>query len=176
MGSTREIDLSSKDIEYLKGMYGDVGKALKTMTDELCRRLAYMGQEIARVYFFEALYDGINDADVTVEKRDNGYAVVANGNAVLFIEFGAGVHYPDSHPEPHGMAHGTYGKGLGQNDYWYYTGMPGNAGGELAKGRSNTTRTHGNPANMPMYKTVKDLEGEVERMIKETFDLAWHYN
>lgn len=165
------INLSYKDIEYLKGMFGDAKKAVNRMTDELCRRLANMGMANAKLHFFEALYDGINDADVTVEKRSNGYAVVADGNSVLFIEFGAGVHYPDSHPEANGLTHGSYGKGYGKNDYWFYTGMPGNAGGERADGRINTTITHGNPANMPMYQTVKDLEGELERMIKEVFDL-----
>ena len=165
------IALDFKDIEYLKGRYEDANKAIKKMTDEICKRLAYMGVEKAKVHFFEALYDGVNDANVEVEKRDNGYAVVADGNSVLFIEFGAGVHYPDSHPEANGIAHGTYGKGYGKNDYWFYTGMPGNAGGERAEGRINTTITHGNPANMPMYQTVKDLEEEVERMIKEVFDL-----
>lgn len=152
-------------------MFGDAKKAINKMSDELCRRLANMGVEKAKLHFFEAIYDGVNDADVTVEKRPDGYAVVANGNAVLFIEFGAGIHYPANHPEPHGFTHGTYGKGNGKNDYWFYTGLPGNAGGELAHNRANTTITHGNPANMPMYTTVKDLEQEIERMVKEVFDL-----
>jgi hypothetical protein len=165
------IDLSYKDIEYVKGMFGDAKKAINNMLDELCKRLAYMGMEKAKLHFFEALYDGVNDAEVTVEKRSDGYAVMANGNSVLFIEFGAGIHYPNNHPEANGIEHGAYGKGNGKKDYWFYTGQPGNAGGERAYGRINTTITHGNPANMPMYNTVKDLEGELERMIKEVFDL-----
>lgn len=165
------IDLSFKDIEYLKARFDDAKKALDRMTDEACKRLAYIGLDKAKLHFFEAAYDGINDADVTVEKVSNGYAVKASGQSVLFIEFGAGMHYPANHPEPHGFTHGTYGKGYGKNDYWFYTGMPGNAGGERAEGRINTTITHGNPANMPMYTTVKDLEGEIERIVKEVFDL-----
>lgn len=173
MSKKHTIELSFKDIEYLQARYDNYRKALDKMTDELCRRLAYMGQDIAKLHFFEAAYDGINDAEVSVEKRQNGYAVKASGKTVLFIEFGTGVHYPDKHPEgaENGMIHGTYGKGYGKNDYWYYTGMPGTAGGELAYGRTNTTKTHGNPANMPMYTTVKELEGEIERIVKEVFDL-----
>ena len=168
---TYKISLSHKDIEYLQGRFEDADKYLKKASEELCRRLAHMGVQTAKLHFFEALYDGINDAEVTSEKRWNGYVVKANGNSVLFIEFGTGVHYPDSHPEPHGMAHGTYGKGYGKNDYWFYTVMPGNAGGERADGRLNTTITHGNPANMPMYTTVKELEQELPRMVKEVFEL-----
>lgn len=165
------VRLSHNDIEYLKARFEDADKYLRDRCDELCRRLAEMGVANARLHFFEALYDGINDAEVHLEKRDGGYAVVANGNSVLFIEFGAGVHYPDSHPEANGMAHGTYGKGLGKNDWWIYNGLPGNAGGALVEGRSNATITHGNPANMPMYNTVKELEQELERMVKDVFDL-----
>ena len=171
------IELSFKDVEYLKGRYSDAKKALAKMTDDACKRLADLGVEIAKVEFFQAEYDGVNDAPESVhtEKRENGYAVVADGKTVLFIELGTGIHYPDADLSQYigagGMVHGSYGKGLGNNDYWYYTGMPGNAGGELARGRINTTRTHGNKANMSMYNTVKRLEEEVERIITECFDL-----
>jgi hypothetical protein len=92
-----------------------------------------------------------------MEKRDGGYAVMANGQAVLFIEFGSGL-IGFGHPEPHGMGPGTYpGKGHWNDpNGWYY-----------AHGK----KSHGNPPNMPMYTTVKELEQELERMVKEVFDL-----
>ena len=55
--------------------------------------LARIGMQEASVRFSTAQYDGTNDSNVTIEKTQNGYNVVANGNAVAFIEFGAGVHY-----------------------------------------------------------------------------------
>ena len=127
--------------------------------------------------FAAALYDGINDVSVEpAEKKGNSwYAVKANGSTVLFLEFGTGVHYPDDHPEHNGFLHGTYGKGLGANDYWFYTGQPGNAGGELATDprtgyvHPNTTITHGNPANMSMYNAIRYLEGEFVRIAREVF-------
>lgn len=127
-----EITLSAKGIKELNKGLKNYDKWLKQKTQELCKRLAELGVTKAELHFAEALYDGINDASVHAEKRNDGYAVVADGNAVLFIEFGAGVHYPDDHPEANGIAHGTYGKGYGKNDYWFYTGQPGNAGGTLA--------------------------------------------
>lgn len=165
------IDLNSKDIEYLTGMFGDAQSYLDKQSMELCRRLADMGVVKAKELFMSAEYDGDRDVKVESKPISNGYAVTANGESVLFIEFGAGVHYPADHPEPNGFSHGTYGKLKGKNDYWFYTGMPGNAGGELAYGRTNTTITHGNKVNKPMYDTVKYLEGELERMVKEVFDL-----
>lgn len=178
MKQTYTIDLSTKDINGLKKNLGDYKKWLAKKSDELCRRLATMGVQKAAVNFSMALYDGIND--VTVEpptsKGESEWVVRANGYAVLFIEFGTGIHYTDAdlskyHSNASGMKHGTYGKGKGKNDYWFYTGQPGNAGGELAYGHSNTTITHGNPPNMPMYNTVKELEQELARVVKEVFEL-----
>lgn len=150
---------------------------LRRKTDELAKRLADYGVSQAQLNFSAALYDGINDVSVEpAEKKGDGwYVVKANGSAVLFIEFGTGVHYPDSHPEPNGFSHGTYGKGLGANDYWFYTGQPGNAGGVLATDpktgyvHPNTTITHGNPANMSMYNAVKELERNFESIAREVF-------
>lgn len=151
------INLSHKDIEYLRARFDDAQKSLNQMTDELCRRLAEMGLEKARVHFFNVTYDGTNDVNVSMEKRDGGYAVMANGQAVLFIEFGSGL-IGFGHPELHGMGPGTYpGKGHWNDpNGWYY-----------AHGK----KSHGNPPNMPMYTTVKELEQEMERMVKEVFDL-----
>ena len=171
-----EVDLSAQGLRTLNNSLRDYQKWLKQKTEELCKRLADMGVQKASLNFGVALYDGINDAVVTVEQRGNSeYVVKANGVSVLFIELGTGIHYPNAPLEEYigadGMTHGSYGKGLGNNDYWFYTGQPGNAGGELAYGHRNSTITHGNPPNMPMYNTVKELEMELERVVKEVFAL-----
>ena len=144
-------------------------KFFQRKLDVICRRVAKFGLVRAQKNFNAALYDGVKDVTVEVDKIENGYAVRANGTTVLFLEFGAGVHYPNDHPKAGemGIAHGTYGRGLGNNDYWFYTGQPGNAGGELAHGHKNTTITHGNPANMPMYNASKDMRGEIQRIAQE---------
>lgn len=174
MNKVISVDLSSDGIKTLQRELAGRKKWLERKTGELCKRLADMGVQKASINFNAALYDGINDATVTVEPRgENAYAVKANGASVLFIELGTGIHYPDAplgeYRGADGMTHGSYGKGLGKNDYWFYTGQPGNAGGELAHGHSNSTITHGNPPNMPMYNTVKELEQELARVVKEVF-------
>lgn len=173
MKHTYEIDLSDKGIKELQKGLKEYDKWLKEKTNELCKRLAEYGVERAEAYFGYAEYDGINDVTVEPAKKrgDNCYVVKANGSAVLFIEFGTGIFYPDDHPEAaeHGMVHGMYGKGLGNNEYWFYTGQPGNAGGELAHGKTNTTITHGNRANASMYFARKDVEAEIARVVREVF-------
>lgn len=165
------IDLSPEGCRDAVKELEQYQKSFKRKLDELCKRLAEYGLTKAQMYFDAALYDGVKDVSVTVEKIEGGYAVKASGSTVLFLEFGAGVHYPNDHPQAgeFGIEHGTYGRGLGANDYWFYTGQPGNAGGELAYGHANTTITHGNPASMPMYYTAKDIRQEIAHIAREVF-------
>ncbi len=136
-------------------------------------RLAQEGMEIASIKFSQAVYDGTNDVSVTVEPRGNNVrAVVATGGATLFIEFGTGVTYLDNHPEAEelGMKRGEYGQGHGKQHSWGYYGDPGTNG--VLKEKKNggfVVITHGNPANMPMYETVKELQDRLTEIAKEVF-------
>ena len=74
---------------------------VKTKAEELARRLADMGAVNVSLGYSRAVYTGLNDISVTVEQRgESRYAIVANGEAALFVEFGAGVTYGYGHPEP----------------------------------------------------------------------------
>ena len=136
-------------------------------------RVAQEGMEIASVRFERAVYDGTNDISVRVESRgEETRAVVATGMATLFIEFGTGVTYPDNHPEAVelGMRRGEYGQGHGKQRSWGYYGDPGTNG--VLKEKKNggaVVITHGNPANMPMYETVKELQDRLTEIAKEVF-------
>lgn len=97
---------------------------------------------------------------------------MAVGKAVLFIEFGTGVTYPDNHPEARdrNMKRGEYGQGHGKKRSWGYYGEPGTNG--VLKEKKNggfVVITHGNPANMPMYETVKELQDRLTEIAKEVF-------
>ena len=146
---------------------------LKERSRVFLDRLAQEGYDIASAKFARAVYDGTNDTEVKVETRQETVrSIVAIGGSVLFIEFGTGVTYPDTHPEAaeHGMARGGYGKGRGKQKAWGYYGDPG-SNGEVKvnkKGRE-VVITHGNPANMPMYETVRELEQRLRELAKEVF-------
>lgn len=158
--------------ELLKGVE-DYKKRLKTKSEELLKRLTEEGYQIASAGFSGAQYDGTNDSSVRVEDRgDHAKAIVAVGSSVLFIEFGTGVTYPDSHPEAgqHGMVRGGYGQGKGKQHTWGYYGDPGTNGvmRETKSGKS-VVLTHGNPANMPMYEAVKQLRERLPELVREVF-------
>lgn len=150
-----EIELSDKGIKDLRQGLNDFDKWLKQKSEELCKRLADLGVTKAELYFSQAIYDGVYDYEIHAEKCAGGYAVKASGEKILFIEFGSGlIGY--GHPEVQNMGPGTFpGKGHWNNPKgWYY---------------EHGKKSHGNPPNMPMYKSVKELEQELERVVKEVF-------
>lgn len=167
------ITLSGRDIDRLLREVEDWKNWLLDRTTVFLGRVAQEGMEIASAKFERAVYDGTNDVSVTVEPRGNNIqAVVATGKATLFIEFGTGVTYPDDHPEAGelGMKRGEYGQGHGKQQSWGYYGEPGTNG--LLKEKKNggfVVITHGNPANMPMYETVKELQDRLTDIAKEVF-------
>ena len=122
----------------------------------VCERLATIGAVRASLDFSRAIYNGTNDVAVTVEQIDNGYAIHATGNAVLFIEFGSGASYGYGHPEPEGYGPGTYpGKGHWDdpNGWWY----------------GNHEHSYGNPPAAAMYHAKQDVLQEVQRIADEVF-------
>lgn len=173
MSQTINVPLSIPAYDGLIRKIEDLGNWQSDRAIVFADRLAQEGMEIASIKFSQAVYDGTNDVSVTVEPRGNNVrAVVATGGATLFIEFGTGVTYPDDHPEAGelGMKRGEYGQGHGKQHSWGYYGDPGTNG--VLKEKKNggfVVITHGNPANMPMYKTVKELQDRLTEIAKEVF-------
>lgn len=170
---TVKVPLSQRGIDTLLREIESYTVWLKNRSEVLLERLAFHGFEVASARFTKAAYDGTNDTSVSVEYRGSGIrAIVAVGASVLFIEFGTGVTYPDNHPQAAelGMKRGEYGQGHGKQSSWGYYGEPGTNGVvKMKKDGSTVVITHGNPANMPMYETVKELEAMLPDLVKEVF-------
>ena len=131
--------------------------------DKFLLELAYIGVKEASVRFTTAIYDGVNDSSVTLKPIDDGYCIVAEGHAVAFIEFGAGVYhnpgepYPD--PRPEGIVGiGEYGKGYGKRQAWGFR----DESGELVV-------TRGNPAAMPMWYASEEMRNVIKKKFVEVF-------
>ena len=131
--------------------------------NELTEKLAEIGVEEASVRFTTASYDGVNDSSVSIEPIANGYAILAEGNAVAFIEFGAGVYHnpgePYPNPRPSGIVGiGEYGKGHGKRKAWGFR-----------DGTGELVITHGNPAAMPMWHAGEEMRRNILRIAREVF-------
>lgn len=156
------VPLSESGIQKIQDELTVYRKWQEEKARELAERLASLGATVASIRFSRAVYTGPKDVDVTVEELPNGYKVKADGESVLFIEFGSGVTYGYGHPEAgeFGMGPGTYPDGKGHWDDpkgWY---LPKSAGGG---------HTFGNPPAMPMYEARKTIEQELPRIVKEVF-------
>lgn len=167
------VPLSTSGIESLERSLEEYLRWQREKAQELAERLAELGVEVAELRFSTAAYDGTKDVSVSKSATGNGYVVKAEGQTVLFIEFGTGVTYPDNHPEAaqFGMRRGEYGKGRGKQSSWgYYGDDPGTNGVLKVNGRGEpVVITHGNPAAMPMYEARKTIEQELPRIVREVF-------
>ena len=163
MSKVIKMSLSSKSI-------GDALKQLKAYRDSLEARekqlldeLANIGVREASVRFTTAMYDGVNDSEVTLEPIENGYRIVAQGEAVAFIEFGAGVYHNPTEPYPKDrpdgiVGIGEYGHGYGKRQAWGFR----DESGELVI-------THGNPAAMPMWYASEEMRNSILKIARRVF-------
>lgn len=158
-----EFGLSEQDIERAIQEVKKFKQKFLEKEKRLLEGLAEIGLKEASVRFTTAIYDGTNDVSVRLDETNNGYVIVADGKAVAFIEFGAGVYHntsePYPNPRPTGIVGiGEYGKGQGKRKAWGYK----NENDELVI-------TRGNPAAMPMWYASEEIKNSVLRIAKEVF-------
>jgi hypothetical protein len=158
-----KMSLSTSSIEAAKKELQMFRDSLESKKNKLLERLGEIGVRGASVRFTTAMYDGVNDSHVTLMATNNGYAIVAEGRAVAFIEFGAGVYhnpgepYPD--PRPAGIVGiGEYGKGKGKRNTWVFRDEAG-----------EKVFTHGNPAAMPLWYAREEMRSKITQIAREVF-------
>ena len=97
--------------------------------------------------------------------NDNTLVISAVGDSVAFVEFGSGIYFngevgksPNPLGEELGLTIGSYGKGKGANDHWYYKGTDG-------KGHY----TNGQPCVPAMYLAGQDMRECISEIAKRVF-------
>jgi hypothetical protein len=138
---------------------------------ELLDRLAMYGATRVSLGFARAIYDEQgHDIKMSVEMNGNVAKIIAQGEDVCFVEFGAGIRYGEGYPStspsgkgsgrPRGVVGiGEYGKGKGKNPKgWWYTGDDGDG-----------HHTYGNPPSMTMWKTSVELREIISDIAREVF-------
>lgn len=135
----------------------------KAKEKRLIEALAEIGLKEASVRFTTAIYDGTNDVQCRMYSKGKGYVIEAKGQAVMFIEFGAGVYHngsePYPNPRPDGVVGiGEYGEGHGKQRAWGYLDE-----------NQELVITRGNPAAMPMWYASEEMRRMVLKVVKEVF-------
>ena len=166
-----KCSLSTESIAQVISELKAYKQTLKAKEKQLMEGLAEIGFHEASVRFSTAIYDGINDSSVDIRPIENGYEIVAEGNAVAFIEFGTGVTHntgePYPLPRPEGIVGiGEYGDGKGKRKAWGYRGDPGSSGEVKSNG---IVITRGNPAAMPMWYATEEMRSKILQVAKEVF-------
>lgn len=164
MSRTITIDIfNPASVDAAVNEIRDYSKWVQKKTKELSKRLAAIGVTLAAIEYSRVPYHGLKDVNLSIEigAKPNQYDIVAAGETVLILEFGAGVTYGYGHPQPSvegtPMGPGTYPSEKGHWDDpkgWY---IPG---GE---------HTYGNPPSMAMYLTAKELRNRLLEVVQEVF-------
>ena len=171
-----KVRLSDAGLRDAERQIQEYKTTLNQKAQEFARALAQKGIDVATVRFANAQYAGDNDVIVEHDpvQTPNGFAIVAHGKAVSFIEFGAGVMHSVYGGElPDGVGeHGTYGKGNGRHKRWYYYGESGNAGTPVKQvdGKGQLNYTDGNEPAMAMWGAVEEMASQVEATWREVWN------
>ena len=160
---------------------------VKKKTQLFIRRLGEIGVDDADYWYNSNLTQlaGTKDIQTKVKYDFSGThytaTVIAQGEEVLFVEFGEGIFYPDDYEARDDLApnsapvhlHGFMGKGKGANPKgWIYVGNPepyNPRGTFRPKGRKKIMRTKGSPATPAMYLTKQGLMRQMDKIVWEVF-------
>lgn len=118
-------------------------------------------QETIPPYMFNS---GIKfSSEIKVKSGEVVCKVSANGDDVLFLEFGAGINYGYGHPMAleTGMMPGTYNP---ESDNWYRDG------GWFFRYQGKLYRTEGNAPRMAMYKAFQEVVANINNIARSVFD------
>lgn len=156
---TLKVELSQESCERAWYELKQYTKSINKKMDEVCKRIAEVGaQEVQRIVSQVHFQDDNFVEYVGVEKIDNGYKIVMQGEDVYFIEFGTGdgvsAHYDTSVPVAWGTWSAEHKQMLWNQGFWYY----------------HHVRYTGTPAYMPMYYAEKKMREEMPRIMKEVLE------
>lgn len=169
MAKKISISLSQKSIQDAINEVRKYQRELIDKNELFVRRLAELGIPIINQNIAAAQGDSDKNHNTYIKINSfGGYSeakLVVEGKDLLFIEFGAGIHYNGSagtspHPkgEEFGYTIGSYGKGQGSKDFWFYYADTGEA-----------VMSHGTESTMPVYKAIVEIIQNIRRIAREVF-------
>lgn len=143
---------------------------LTNKAEMFVRRLCELGVPVIQNNVMLANGDSEKSTKTQIEVTSSRTYVKAEliweGKAVAFIEFGSGIHYngeagTSRHPKGSELGYtiGSYGYGLGANDYWHYKDETG-----------NWKTSHGTEATMPMYSASLVIQDNIRKIAREVFE------
>lgn len=159
-------------VKSIKQMQRELERYRQSIVDKnavFLSRIAQAGIEVIDEKIAESRGDSDKNHNTRfVVRTFDGHSeakLVCEGVDILFIEFGAGVHYngpAGSSPHPlgpeFGYTIGSFGEGNGKYDNWGYYDESG-----------ALHISHGTEATMPMYHAAETMRQKVIEIAKEVF-------
>ena len=169
MAKKISISLSQKSIQNAIGEVRKYQRELIDKNELFVRRLAELGIPIINQNIAAAQGDSDKNHNTYIKINSFGsYSeakLVVEGSELLYIEFGSGIHYNGSagtspHPkgEEFGYTIGSYGKGQGSKDFWFYYADTG-----------ESVMSHGTEATMPVFRASQEIIQNIRRITREVF-------
>jgi len=124
------VDMSSQSFANAIQELTKYQKEAEEKANNLIKRLAEIGAEAVRNKFAETDHIGDDGIPfVVIERTNNGWAIVAKGNEVAFVEFGTGIMA--SYPEAVNgviVSDGSFSRTQGTGEYakygsWHHKGI-----------------------------------------------------
>ena len=161
--------LNNRSLDKAIQQLREYQNSLNDKCAEFVRRLAEVGIPVIDENIAAAQGDSDKGHNTYIKINSFGsYSqaeLIVESNSILWIEFGAGVHFnghlgSSPHPkgEELGYTIGSYGKGQGKNDFWFYYADSG-----------ESVMSHGTQATMPVYKAGLEIKRQVLKIAKEVF-------
>jgi hypothetical protein len=169
MSKKIRISLSEKSIRNAINEIEVYKRQFIERNEVFVRRLAELGIPVIDQNIAAAQGDSEKNHNTYIKVNSFGsYSeakLVVEGSDLLYIEFGAGIRYNGSagtspHPkgEEFGYTIGSYGKGQGKNDFWFYYADTG-----------ETVMSHGTEATMPVFRASQEIIQNIRRIAREVF-------
>lgn len=136
-------------------------KNLKQATKQIAEELANLGAQVVDgAYSMGDSLDAV-EYDVYTKRMPGGYVIVAEGNSVMFLEFGTGIMtedyeksgvglppiVPGSYSQTEGMKHFI----PGEHEYWFY----------------ERRKYTGTPATKGFYFANKQMQEQAEKIVRK---------
>lgn len=167
MGKVITFRMSRSSIKTAQKQLRDYQKEITEKCRLLVHKLSEIGLDSTKAILQQHVDTGQTIGSLKIEENSSGkiirMAVVVESEAILFLEFGAGIKYAsaeNSKAGELGFGPGTY-SGAGHwndpNGWWY----PDEHG--------EYRHTYGTKASMPMYKASVKMRTSVLKTAKEVF-------
>jgi len=176
----KKITVDAFDGKSWDNLYREVEEYKRWLTERagvFAQKMSEEGLTLLNFNYERAEYAGLKDYQcdvVPVSLADDVWSagIKAEGETVLFMEFGTGIAFANSHQFEYGFAPGSYGpQGLNRSG-WLYKGPPGPNppyGTEESYKKEGFTHTYGNPASAGMAEAINEIERKIAKIAQEVF-------